>query len=496
MNIGSCVCVFVVLFAAVSFSAARADELPNYEDDIKPLFRSHCLKCHNADDAEADLDLSSFGAVMKGGSSGVVVQAGRPESSQLYRAMIHADGVEAMPPESPRLPEAKLALVRDWIRGGLIDGMGGKSQLRNVEAMVAPVSPGVSAPVPQSLPKVAQAKTVRPPVPQALATSPGAPLIAASGHEQVLLFGPGEKSDATNDNETSAPLASSLTPRFTLLGALPFPEGTIHDLKFSRNGSLLMAAGGRGAHSGRVVLFDMKSGQRIAELGDEVDSVLAADVSADHQYVVIGGPSKIVKVFSTRTSALVHRIKQHTDWVTAAAFSPDGKLFATGDRSGGLHVWETEKGAIVFTLDEHKVRITDLSWRADGAVLASVADDGNLIQWSLKDGFPLCNIVAHASSESPRYSRRTGVLAVDFSSDGRLLTTGRDGAVRLWSSDGELRMELPVEGGLPVSASLLDGAATAVVGAFDGSLHVFDLTAKVRTQILSTAEIKRGRGER
>jgi hypothetical protein len=41
-----------------------------------------------------------------------------------------------------------------------------------------------------------------------------------------------------------------------------------------------MVAGGRPVESGRVVLFDVRSGQRLAEIGDEVDAVLAADLSA------------------------------------------------------------------------------------------------------------------------------------------------------------------------------------------------------------------------
>jgi WD40 repeat protein len=416
-----------------------------------------------------------------------VVKAGRPESSQLYRAMAHLDGAKAMPPASPKLPEEKLALVREWIRGGLIEGKGGTSQLRNVAAMLAAAPPGTPAPLPESLPKVAPSRTVRPPIPQAMAASPGAPLLAVSGHEQVLLFRAEEKRNEKGA-EIHAPSTPSLLNSSSLLvsflGALPFPEGTLHDLKFSRNGTLLLAAGGRGAHSGRVVLFDMKTGERVAEIGDEVDSVLAADVSADHQYVALGGPSKIVKVFSTKTGELIHRITKHTDWITAAAFNPDGKLFATGDRSGGVHVWETEKGAIVFTLDEHKVRVTDLSWRADGAVLASAAEDGNLILWSMKDGFPLRNIVAHASSAAPRYSRRTGVLSLDSANDGRLLTSGRDGTIRLWSANGEQDLEFRTDSGLPVTATFLNRSAAAVVGTFDGSLHVFDLPSQSHTQVL------------
>ena len=233
-------------------------------------------------------------------------------------------------------------------------------------------------------------------------------------------------------------------------------------------------------------MFDVKTGRRVADVGDEVDSVLAADVSPDHQHVVLGGPAKVVKVFSTETGKLIHRIKKHTDWITALAFSPDGRYFASGDRSGGIHVRETDNGAIVFALDEHKVRITDLSWRPDGNVLASGAEDGNLILWSINDGFPLRNIVAHSSTEAPRYSRRTGVLSIDFAADGRIFTTGRDGMARLWSSDGTQLQQFAIDGGLPLSSAFIDKDNAAVVGAFDGSLQIFDPAAKTKTQSLAT----------
>ena len=60
-------------------------------------------------------------------------------------------------------------------------------------------------------------------VAEALATSPWAPVAAVAGQKQVLLF----------NMET-----------FEVLGALPFPEGVAQVLRFSRNGSLLLAGGG------------------------------------------------------------------------------------------------------------------------------------------------------------------------------------------------------------------------------------------------------------
>ena len=48
----------------------------NFTDHVLPIFRQHCLKCHNANDAEAGLAIDSFAGVMEGGGSGAAVADG------------------------------------------------------------------------------------------------------------------------------------------------------------------------------------------------------------------------------------------------------------------------------------------------------------------------------------------------------------------------------------------------------------------------------------
>ena len=119
------------------------------------------------------------------------------------------------------------------------------------------------------------------------------------------------------------------------MGSLAF-EYDIFDMKFSRNGEILLVAGGRGAHTGLVTLFDVKTGKKVATLGDETDVVLAADISFDHRFVIIGTPTKMVKIFEVKTGKVLHSIKRHTDWVTTVSFAPADDRVATGDRNGNI----------------------------------------------------------------------------------------------------------------------------------------------------------------
>ncbi len=286
--------------------------------------------------------------------------------------------------------------------------------------------------------------------------------------------------------EEVATMKSNVRTTLGHVGTLPFPEGDVHDLRFSRNGDLLVAAGGRGAYSGKVAVFDVRTGKRKATIADEQDIVLSADISADHRFVAIGTPAKKVKIFSAENGQLLHTIDKHTDWVTAVRFSPDGKMLATGDRNGGIHVWESENAGIVYTLDEHKVRITGLSWRADGQLLASAAEDGKFVLWDMKDGWPTRTASPHTVKQEPsRYTRQTGILDIAIAQDGRFLTAGRDRTLRWWQTDGNAVGEIRELDALPTQAEFGADGKFIVIGDFAGNLRIWAPDSRAMIQELN-----------
>lgn len=433
---------------------------PSYQD-LLPVFKESCLGCHNPDKMKADLDLSTHAGVMKGGSSGVCVKPGSADGSLLYRVVAHLEEPE-MPPKKPQLPAAQLELIKAWIAGGCIESEGGVAAKSRGQALDATM-PAVAAsnepgPLPENLPdtKLAAVNVAGPAI--ALAASPNAPLLAVGGHERILLF----------NTETHEPI-----------GQLAFPERTVHYLHFSPNGQVLLAAGGHGSQSGKAVLFDVKSGRRLSEVATEAtDSILAADVSPDLSQIACGGPDKLVKVYSTKDGKLIRKVKKHTDWVTSLAFSPDGEKLATGDRSGGLHLWATDTGTILYTLAEHQGRIASLSWRADSAILASASEDGKMVLWDTAEGWAAKSSTPHNSlKEKPKGTafKIPGVTSVDFAPDGRVLTTGRDNAVRIFLPNGNQQLELKDLPDLPTRAVVGSGGTWFATGDLAGNVRLHTL---------------------
>src|SRR5260370_35788535 len=88
---------------------------PNYDDDVKPLLARRCFGCHSAGEMRSGLNLESYAGVLKGGSSGDVVIAGRAASSMWYRAVAREEGAPPLPLGQAKLPDEEIATIRECI---------------------------------------------------------------------------------------------------------------------------------------------------------------------------------------------------------------------------------------------------------------------------------------------------------------------------------------------------------------------------------------------
>ena len=448
----------LALLPGLAFADAKN---PTYNDDVLPVIRQHCAGCHGADKQKGGLNLATYGVAMQGGSSGAVVAPGNPDKSRLYTMTAHKEE-PVMPPSKTKIPDAQLAVLRLWIE------QGGK------ETATSMVSVAVKPKVEIGLKSVGKGKPDGPPpMPLAgklkldplvrarrpgavlgLATSPWAPLVAVGGQKQVILY----HAD-TGD----------------MLGVLPFEYGQINSIKFSRNAKFLLVAGGRGGLSGKAVLYNVETGEKVTEVGSaETDAVLTADVSADQTMIAVGTTTRMVRVYATADGAVLSAIKKHTDWVTAVEFSPDGVLLATADRNGGAFVWEAATAREFHTLRGHTAMITEVSWRADSNLLATGSLDGTVRLWEMENGGQVKNWPAHPP----------GVEGVRFSMDGRLASTGRDKLTKLWDANGGMQKQFAAMPDIGLRVAVSHDNTKVVGGDWSGAIQLWNLAdAKLIAQV-------------
>jgi hypothetical protein len=395
-----------VFFISVNLSVA-ADKI-TYDDHIFPIFESKCLNCHNPDKKKGDLDLSTYTGTMAGSSGGKIALSGDGGSSKLFTVAVHTEE-PVMPPEGDKIAKKDAELIRTWIDGGLLENKGSKAKKRPKPAFTLgsiPTGkrPEGPPPMPQDLLLEPVVTPTRSTVVADIDASPWAPLIAITGQRQILLY----HSDT-----------------FELIGVLPFPKGNPETISFHPSGKYLIAGGGIGGKSGTTVTWDITNGREMMTMGNEFDSVLAADLRADLGGIALGGPSRLIKLWDTQEGEQIKSIKKHTDWVTALAYSPDGVLLATGGRGSGVQIWEAASGNEFHSLRGHQKAIVDIKWRADSNLVATASEDGTIRFWDMNQGKEVKRGTASGG----------GILALDYARNGKLISSTRDGRVQLWKAD-------------------------------------------------------------
>jgi mono/diheme cytochrome c family protein len=88
----------------------------SFKDDVRPVFNAKCVSCHAGKNAKGELDLGTPASILKGGASGPIFVAGKPDESPLYEK-VHK-GVMPPPKKKTPLTEVEVEAIRRWIAAG------------------------------------------------------------------------------------------------------------------------------------------------------------------------------------------------------------------------------------------------------------------------------------------------------------------------------------------------------------------------------------------
>lgn len=225
----------------------------------------------------------------------------------------------------------------------------------------------------------------------------------------------------------------------------------------SRDGSLLAV----GTGSGMVFVFDVESGQLRFQALAHSGGVLSLDWSA-RQLLATAGQDGHARLFDTRGRQLAE-LPGMAAWVEQVVWSPNGEKLATA--SGKVvGIW-TASGTLAWRTDAHESFITGLAWNQRSTELVTVCDGGaqlfrvapqsrtrrfpcrgSLISlaWSPSGAVIACGtqdcsvrfwrLSSGQDSEISGFPSKPRALAWD--AEGRLLATGGDSTVNVWTFDG------------------------------------------------------------
>lgn len=109
---------------AASSSADPAPASPEfYTTKVVPIFKENCYRCHAGMFHRGGLNMGNREGLLKGGHHGPALVPGDPANSLLVRLMRHegpANDPKPMPPKKPKLSDADIAIVEQWVKAGAV----------------------------------------------------------------------------------------------------------------------------------------------------------------------------------------------------------------------------------------------------------------------------------------------------------------------------------------------------------------------------------------
>lgn len=94
-----------------------------YTEKVRPILQTNCGKCHFDVNHKGGLSLMTKESTLKGGRDGVVIVPGDPANSMLVKLIRHegpADDPKPMPPKSPKISDADIATIEQWVKAGAV----------------------------------------------------------------------------------------------------------------------------------------------------------------------------------------------------------------------------------------------------------------------------------------------------------------------------------------------------------------------------------------
>jgi hypothetical protein len=93
------------------------EQIAFFEKHVRGVFVEVCSKCHNADKHQGGLRLDSREGALRGGDSGPAIIPGKPEESELIKAIQYGPDGYQMPPKA-KLPDGTIAALTEWVAMG------------------------------------------------------------------------------------------------------------------------------------------------------------------------------------------------------------------------------------------------------------------------------------------------------------------------------------------------------------------------------------------
>ena len=433
------------LFATV----LPAQDTPDYERDIAPIFRKYCQGCHNDDDREGDFTLESFDGLQET-PNGPAFLPGQASSSRLIRLLKGLDDPQ-MPPEGEPTPsDQDLGILEAWIDAG---AKGPTGQEPNRLRVIVPTIPNKSNRIPIT----------------ALDWAGDGSSRAVGRFGEVLI----QRRSTTTD-----PLTGKKLKNWVDVNSLSGFPGKVTSVHFCKGDGHLITASGVTGLGGVAILWEWPLKRRVREFQGHRDIMLDAEVSPNGKLLATCSYDSEIILWDVDNGTPLRTLSGHNGAVFDVAFSPDGTALASASADGTCKVWSVSDGVRLDTMGQPLAEQYAVTFSPDGKFITGGGADNRIRVWRFRSrNRPRINPLVHA-----RFAHEGPIVSLMYAKGGaQLISLSEDQTVKIWETRSYTELKL-IEDPVDVAVALaVDPEGNEFfLGRLDGSLESFS-TPGIRT---------------
>jgi WD40 repeat protein len=381
----------------IEIAEVKHDGPVDFEKEILPIFRRNCLACHSATEAQSDLTLETPATILKGGSEGPAVVAGKSAESLLLKLSARQKEPFMPPPDNdvkakPLTPQ-ELGLIKKWID----EGAKGEVKAAGTNIVWQPLPPGVN------------------PIYAVALTSDGQYAAVARANQIFLYHIPSKR-------ELGRLTDPELMKKGIYTAAGVADLDLIQSLKFSPDNTLLASGGFR-----TVKLWRKPQPVKALDLAGLETTARSLATSADGKWAAIGEENGKIRIFEVATGKLAKTLEGHSGAATGVAFTADGTKLVSGSQDKTFRVWNVADQKELVKI-ETPAPVNAVALVAEGKTIATGGGDNIIRLYALPDAQPaeapkpLFELSGHAGPVTSLAAIGKGEKLLSGSKDGNLKT--------------------------------------------------------------------------
>jgi WD40 repeat protein len=382
----------------IEIADVKHDGPVDFEKEILPIFRRNCLACHSATEAQSDLTLETPQTILKGGSEGPAVVAGKSAESLLLKLAARQKDPVMPPPnndvKAKPLTSQELGLIKKWID----EGAKGEVKAASANIVWQPLPAGVN------------------PIYAVALTSDGQYAAVARANQIFLYHIPSKR-------ELGRLTDPSLMEKGLYKNAGVADLDLIQSLKFSPDNTLLASGGFR-----TVKLWRKPQPNKALDLAGLETAARSLATSADGKWAAIGEENGKIRIFEVATGKVAKTFEGHSGPATGVAFSADATKLVSGSQDKTFRVWNIAEQKELAKV-ETPAPVNAVALVAEGKTIATGGGDNIIRLYAILDAQP-------AEAPKPLFEMSghggpiTSLAAIGKGE--KLLSGSKDGNLKTW----------------------------------------------------------------